>query len=113
MPVERRRRLSSCHGSKFSGSQQTIGSINSRCSGKWARTFSGKIKHRARETAEIEPKQTVVLADKKNEKIDIDDFPVHDCIQEQNGSPSFDNANGRLYIVFVDKQKFYCHGNVT
>ena len=50
MPVERRRRLSRCHGSKISGSQQTV-----------------------------------VLADKKNEKIDMYDFPVHDCTQEQNG----------------------------
>ena len=75
MPVERRRRLSRCDGSKISGSPQTV-----------------------------------VLADKKNEKIDMYDFvPVHDCIQEQNGTflPSFDNANGRLYQrKIVDMQKF-------
>ena len=36
-----------------------VGSITSRCSGKWARThplFSGGIKDRTRETAEIEPR---------------------------------------------------------
>ena len=27
--------------------------------------------------------------------------------------PSFDIANGGLYIVFVDIQKFCCHGNET
>ena len=58
MPVERRRRLSRCHGSKISGSQQTV-----------------------------------VLADKKNEKIDMYDFPVHDCTQEQNGSPYFSSID--------------------
>ena len=25
----------------------------------------------------------------KNEKIDMYDFPVHDCTEEQNGSPYF------------------------
>ena len=36
------------------------------------------------------PEQTVVLQiwqKKKNEKIDLYDFPGHDCTQEQNGSP--------------------------
>ena len=37
----------------------------------------------------------------KNEKIVMYDFPVHNCTQQQNGSPCFifhfwDNANGRL-----------------
>ena len=34
--------------------------------------------------------QTVVLQiwqKKKTKKIDLYDFPVHDCTQEQNGSP--------------------------
>ena len=39
---------------------------------------------------------------KPKKKIDIYAVSVHDCTQEQNGSPyfsfpSFDNANGRLY----------------
>ena len=36
----------------------------------------------------------------KNEKIDMYDFPVHDYIQERNGSPyvlSFDNTNRCLF----------------
>ena len=46
--------------------------------------------------------QTVVLGDKKDEKIDMHDFPLHDCTQKQKGSPyfflpSFGNANGRLH----------------
>jgi len=48
--------------------------------------------------------QTVVLQiwqEKKNEKIDMYDFPVHDCSQEQKTIthtflPLFDNANSRL-----------------
>ena len=79
VPVERRRRLSRCHGSKISRGSQ----------------------------------QTVVLADRKNENVDMYDFPLHDCTQEQNGS-SFDNANGlRCQRKIVDIQKFCCHGNVT
>ena len=42
----------------------------------------------------------VNLAEKKNEKVVMYDFPVQDCTQKQNGIPfffpSFDNANGRL-----------------
>ena len=42
----------------------------------------------------------VNMAEKKNEKVVMYDFPVQDCTQKQNGSPlffpSFDNANGRL-----------------
>lgn len=57
--------------------------------------------------------QTVVLADRKNENVDMCDFPLHDCTQEQNGS-SFDNANGlRCQRKIVDIQKFCCHGYVT
>ena len=79
VPVERRRRLSRCHGSTIScGSQQTV-----------------------------------VLADRKNENVDMYDFPLHDCTQEQNGS-SFDNVNGlRCQRKIVDIQKFCWHGNVT
>ena len=54
MLVERRHRLSRCHGRKTCGSPQTV-----------------------------------VLANKKNEKIDTYDFPVHDCTQGENGSPHF------------------------
>ena len=52
------------------------------------------------------PQQTEILQiwQKKEteKKIDIYAVSVHDCTQEQNGSPyfafpSFDNANGRLY----------------
>ena len=45
---------------------KSLGSITSRCSGKWARThplFSGRIKDRTRETAEIEPNQKPCLKD--------------------------------------------------
>ena len=42
----------------------------------------------------------VNMAEKKNEKVVMYDFPVQDYTQKQNGSPfffpSFDNANGRL-----------------
>ena len=38
------------------------------------------------------------------------DFPVHDCIQEQNGTqnflPSFENANDRLCQERVRSRKF-------
>ena len=40
------------------------------------------------------------MAERKNEAIDMYDFPVYDCTQEQNGSPlfvlSFDNVNGHV-----------------
>ena len=29
------------------------------------------------------------MAERKNETIDMYDFPVYDCTQEQNGSPYF------------------------
>ena len=53
-------------------------------------------------------------------KIDMCDFYVHDCSQEQNGSPSafhqsFDNENGRQVLLrkIVEIEKFYYHGNET
>ena len=40
------------------------------------------------------------MAEKKNEKSDLYDFPVHDCTRNKTVAhpflPSFDNANGRL-----------------
>ena len=54
---------------------KSLGSITSRCSGKWARTHppkiktrkssSGRIKDRTRETAEIEPTKSHVTLDSK------------------------------------------------
>ena len=50
---------------------------------------------------------------KKTKILDMCDFPVHDCTQEQNSSPyyppSFDNTNSRL----CQDQKLCHHGNVT
>ena len=51
----------------------TVGSIDSRCSGKWARTHppeEGRIKDRTRETAEFEPIYTFNIKT-KNQTINI------------------------------------------
>ena len=69
MPVERRRRLSRCHGSKISGSQQTV-----------------------------------VLADKKNEKIAIYDFvPVHDCIYRNKTVRFFHRSTMRMAVSINER----------
>lgn len=41
-------------------------------------------------------------------EIDMHDFPVHDCTQEQKGSRSLDKANGRL----PQDPEFCYHSNV-
>ena len=53
---------------------------------------------------------------KKNEKIEVYDFPVHDCTQEQNSSPYFTSIIGQckwllLWRKVVEIQKFCYHGN--
>ena len=57
-----------------------------------------------------------IEAKKKNEKIDMQDFPVHDYIQEKNGSPYFSSMVGQCK-PFQEQQllrfrKFCYHGNL-
>ena len=54
----------------------------------------------------------------KNEKIDMYDFPLPDCIQEQNGSPQFSSIVRHckwpsLSRTIVEIQKFCYHCNLT
>ena len=57
------------------------------------------------------------IAEKK-EKIDMYDFPVPDCIEEQNGNPQFSSIDRQckwpsLSRTIVEIQKFCYHGNLT
>ena len=52
----------------------------------------------------------------KNEKINVYDFPVHHCSQEQNGSPYFSSMVWQcewlsLSRKIVEIKKFCYHGN--
>ena len=54
----------------------------------------------------------------KHEKIDMYEFPVHDCTQEQNGSPYFSSIVRQCKWTsssrkIVEIQKFCYHGNLT
>ena len=64
--------------------------------------------------------QTVVLQiwQKKIEYIDIHDYPLHDCNQEQSDSPNFSSIVRQCQWPsrsrkIVDIQKFGYRGNVT
>ena len=72
----------------FIFSKTTIGSITSRCSGKWAHTHPpGRIKDRTRETTEIEPKTTMVAI-----------FP-HLCLWRRSLTPNLGGIDAeKLYI---------------
>ena len=49
------------------------------------------------------------MAEKKK-KFDLYDFPLKDCIQEENGCPYFSSLPS-LSRTFVEIQKFCYHGN--
>ena len=58
------------------------------------------------------------IAEKKNKKIDMYDFPMPDYIQEQNGNPQFSSIDRQckwpsLSRTIVEIKKFCYHGNLT